>query len=185
MAIKIIKDVNGNILKKYNHIEKICLEEDVNYIMVDLLQAVTKEGTGRSARKRIGRPVGAKTGTTDNAMDAWFIGFTPDLALGTHISYDDRTSMGQHASGGDIASPIWSQIMNDIFYKSEIHDFPIPSNIIFKEIDNLSGLLATPECKEIVIQAFIKGTEPVKKCDETQPAMDNRPFKLLQENELQ
>ncbi|MEW6087842.1 MAG: PBP1A family penicillin-binding protein [bacterium] len=179
MAIKMIKDVNGNILEKYNHIEHIALKEDVNYIMVDILQAVTKEGTGRSVRKIVERPIGAKTGTTDNATDAWFIGFTPDLALGIHISFDDRTSMGQHATGEEMTGPVWAYIMKDIYQDSEIRDFPIPKNIIFKEIDNQTGLLATPKCKEIVVQAFIKGTEPVKECDETQPGAENIPFRLL------
>ncbi|MFH1288263.1 MAG: PBP1A family penicillin-binding protein, partial [bacterium] len=165
MAIKTIKDVNGNILEKYNNIENIILKEDVNYIMVDMLQAVTKEGTGRYARKLAGRPIGAKTGTTDNSTDAWFIGFTPDLALGIHISFDDRTSMGQHATGEEMTGPIWARIIKDIYGQSEIRDFSIPKNIIFKEIDNKSGLLATPECEEIAVQAFIKGTEPVKECD--------------------
>lgn len=165
MAIKMIKDVSGNVLEKYNTIENIALKENVNYIMVDMLQAVTKEGTGRYARKIVGRPIGAKTGTTDNATDAWFIGFTPDLALGVHISFDDRTSMGQHATGEEMTGPIWARIMSDIYGQSEIHDFPAPKNIVFKEIDNRSGLLATPKCKEIVVQAFIKGTEPTKECD--------------------
>lgn len=185
MAIKMIKDVNGNILEKYNNIEHIALKEDVNYVMVDILEAVTKEGTGRSVRNIVGRPFGAKTGTTDNATDAWFIGFTPDLALGMHISFDDRTSMGQHATGEEMTGTVWAYTMKDIYGQSEIRDFPVPKNIIFKEIDNQSGLLATPKCKEIVVQAFIKGTEPVKTCDmdETQSIIENKSFRLLQEKD--
>jgi membrane carboxypeptidase/penicillin-binding protein len=93
--------------------------------------------------------------------------------------------MGQHATGEEMTGPVWAYIMKDIYHQSEIRDFPAPKNIIFKEIDNQSGLLATPKCKEIVVQAFIKGTEPVKECDmdETQSNMENRSFRLLQDKD--
>src|SRR5262245_3701021 len=74
--------------------------------MVDLLRSVVEVGTAQRA-KGLQRPVGGKTGTTNNYTDAWFIGFTPSLTCGVWVGYDKKRSMGKGETGAGAALPIW------------------------------------------------------------------------------
>lgn len=138
---------------------KAVYPEDLAFIMVSLLQGVVRYGTGWKA-KVLGRPVGGKTGTTNDYIDAWFIGFTPDYTVGVWVGYDDLTPLGEGQTGSAVAAPIWVDFMKKILEATPPSDFSFPENIVFRRIDPLTGYLAKPGDKNSILQAFVEGTEP-------------------------
>ncbi|MBV8911457.1 MAG: transglycosylase domain-containing protein, partial [Acetobacteraceae bacterium] len=79
--------------------------------MVTMMQGVVQKGTGYAAGAGLGRAIAGKTGTTQDSMDAWFVGFTPDLVTAIWIGFDDHASLGDKETGGGIAAPIWHDYM--------------------------------------------------------------------------
>jgi penicillin-binding protein 1A len=124
-------------------------------IMVDILQAVILEGTGKNTRIH-GHPLGGKTGTTDNYRDALFIGFSPSVALGVWVGCDDNSSLGYSETGARAALPIWRDIMKYIIDNKKYPEyFPVPDNIVYKKFDPDSGKVIDTEEKKGVIGIFI------------------------------
>ncbi len=94
--------------------------------MVNILRDVVRAGTGVRAQA-LKKPAGGKTGTTNEATDAWFIGFTPNLLTGVWVGFDDeRRSLGHGATGGGVAAPIWLAYMKDATEKYVTKNFTIP-----------------------------------------------------------
>ena len=135
------------------------LSEGTSYLITSLLQGVILEGTGIRAR-RINRPVAGKTGTTNGYYDAWFIGYTPHIATGVWVGFDNEESLGQSETGARAALPIWYEFMNTIHEELEPLEFKVPESIVFAHIDNETGYLASSSSKDVVKQAFLEGTEP-------------------------
>lgn len=132
------------------------------YLMTSLMQGVVQHGTGWRA-KALKRPVGGKTGTTNDLYDAWFIGFTPDLVAGTWVGFDQEAPLGKHETGSRAASPIFVNFMKDVYEGQPVKDFPIPDGIVFAKIDAKTGLLAAPDqTEDVIFEAFKEGTAPTK-----------------------
>ncbi len=142
------------------------------FVITNLLQGVVKSGTGMRARA-LGRPVAGKTGTTNDYIDAWFLGYTPDIAAGVWVGNDQAASLGKGEVGARAALPIWLGYMKDALQNTPIKDFPVPDGIVFANIDNQTGLLATPRSKKVARQAFISGSEPTKTLDNTDNPMQD------------
>jgi penicillin-binding protein 1A len=134
------------------------------YLMADMLKAVVKEGTGWRL-KRLGRPLGGKTGTTNDQADAWFLGFSPDIATGVWVGHDVSHFLGWGETGSRAAAPIWVDYMGVAVADRPRRDFPTPENIVFTRIDRETGLLASRGSEEAVFQAFVAGTEPTQTSD--------------------
>lgn len=115
------------------------ISEATAYQMTSMLQGVVDAGTGTAARIT-GRPVGGKTGTTNDHRDAWFIGFTPDLAAGVYIGYDDPKPLGSRETGGRLAAPIFGEFMKAALDGTPVKDFVVPPDITFHTVDATSGL---------------------------------------------
>jgi penicillin-binding protein 1A len=92
--------------------------------MLGLLQNVVQNGTATAA-KSLGRPLGGKTGTTDDFTDAWFIGFTPSITAAVWIGYDEKKTLGDKETGAVVALPIWIECMNQILKEKPIESFPM------------------------------------------------------------
>lgn len=131
------------------------------YIMTNLLRDVIRHGTGANAAS-LGRPAGGKTGTTDDEMDAWFMGFTPELVTGVWVGFDEKKPLGRLETGGRAAAPIWTQYMKEALEGYPIRDFAVPQGIVFQKIDRESGLLACPNTDTPVFVAYKLGTEPTE-----------------------
>ena len=158
-----IEDYEGNIIKQTTIEKKRVFKEESCYVLIDMMKGVIERGTGWNAK--IGRPAAGKTGTTDDFIDAWFIGFTPDLVTAVYIGNDDRQSLGNKMTGGVVAAPIWAYFMKNSLKVIDKKDFTQPDGIIKILVCEKSGLLPTDSCTKLVNSSFIKGTEPNEYCD--------------------
>ena len=98
-------------------------------VLVDMLRAVVLEGTAVSASS-LQRVVAGKTGTTNDYVDAWFVGFSPDIVAGVWVGFDIRRSMGRGMAGSRVALPIWIDFMSVAAYMYPNNDFPIPQGVV-------------------------------------------------------
>ena len=129
------------------------------YVVSDMMHGVIESGTAREAKK-LGRPAAGKTGTTNDSMDAWFIGFTPDLVVGVWVGFDAERSLGSY-TGGRAAAPIWTAFMSRALEGRPVRDFATPDDVTIVRVDTATGLLAVPG-RSSQPQAFITGTEPTR-----------------------
>jgi len=141
------------------------------YVMTSLLRGVVEDENGTAARARsLGREVAGKTGTTNGYVDAWFVGYTPQIATGVWVGYDKEKTIGKGEVGGRAALPLWLDYMKAAHDKLPQTSFPVPSGIVFANIDAETGKLASAVSKNVIKQAYIEGTEPTlstNKGDET------------------
>jgi len=166
--VKKILDRNGNLLEEnlpLSYFEEFPKQEQIitpqtAFLITYLLEGVVQHGTGWRARS-LGRPVAAKTGTTDQFMDAWFIGYTPELITGVWVGFDEERSLGENETGARAASPIWVAFMSRILKDKPKKDFPIPEGIEFMKIDPKTGQVSLG--KEGILECFREGTEPTQK----------------------
>lgn len=129
------------------------------YQIVSMLEGVVQRGTGVRLRE-IGKPLAGKTGTTNDAMDAWFVGFSPDLAVGIFVGYDQPRSMGDHESGSTIAVPIAKDFMSAALKDAPATPFRVPPGLQLVRIDPETGKPASPGQRNAIWEGFIPGTEP-------------------------
>jgi len=134
---------------------------ETSYVITNLMQSVVASGTGHRA-SIIGRPVAGKTGTTNDAKDAWFIGYIPQLVTGVWVGYDQERSLGSSGSGGQASAPIWAEFMQKAVMSLPVEDFEAPENVAFVLINPVTGNLAREGTPGAVMECFIKGTEPNK-----------------------
>jgi len=137
------------------------LDPRVAYVMTHLMKEVVNYGTGYEA-KQLGRPAAGKTGTTNDSIDAWFMGFTPNVVTGVWVGFDNQRPIGQSETGAKAALPIWVNFMKDAVAGYPASDFTIPPNVVFSKIDPVSGKLAPPNSSVAIKEAFIEGTEPTE-----------------------
>jgi penicillin-binding protein 1A len=133
-----------------------------------ILQDAVNYGTGTGTRRDRG-VVAGKTGTTNRATDAWFVGYTPDLVGVVWIGYDQPSPLGSAATGGGLAAPVWGRMMRA--YASE-RGFPQgwqqPAGVLWREIDPSTGLVLAdgclPEYGQPTDELFIAGPTPATTC---------------------
>jgi penicillin-binding protein 1A len=142
------------------------ISEQTAYIMTYLLREVVKFGTGRSVRA-LGRTAAGKTGTTNDFLDAWFMGFTPDVVTGAWVGFDEPDKpIGRYETGAKTAAPIWLRYMKASVKRYPERDFEVPEGIVFVNIDKKSGRVSDGDPKNSVYEAFVEGTEPTTKSGE-------------------
>jgi penicillin-binding protein 1A len=122
-----IVDPSGRIIEQSIPQSEPVLSEQTCRTMVYMMQGVVDQGTAYSIRSSgFERPAAGKTGTTDDYSDAWFVGFTPELACGVWVGYDTKRTIYHGATGGVVSAPIWAAVMSaspapavDDFFASE------------------------------------------------------------------
>ena len=167
-AITRIEDRYGHVVKEYFPDQKEVLSAETAYLMTSLLQTVLDRGTGGSARWKynFNRPAAGKTGTTQGWSDAWFVGYTPQIATGVWFGVDDfQVPLGPGQDGSRAALPAWARFMREahdvLNYKVE--KFEMPKGVQYVEICSVTKkvpLKACPTEREM----FRVGTEPIQEC---------------------
>lgn len=135
------------------------MDEKTAFVMGNLLQEVVQSGTGTGA-KVLKRKVGGKTGTTSEFVDAWFLGFSPEVVTGVWTGFDNPRTLGPGEVGSRAALPAWISYMNAALSVYKQDEFTVPKGIVFVRMDPKTGALARPGNNNAVKEAFIEDTEP-------------------------
>lgn len=187
-----IEDRNGNELydvkKEYAENAKQVIGEDVAFIMAYLMKGVVDAGTGYRV-KALGKPAAGKTGTSNEFMDTWFVGFTPKWAAGVWAGFDTKKLIGKHETGGTSAAPIWLYFMQDFLnyeedleYKALVEDakkvaketkekyvepkkpeapnFLPPPDVVPYWINKKTGVRVEKDTPGAFLEYYKQGTEP-------------------------
>lgn len=187
-----IKDRYGKVLYDYEA-EKVgkgqqVISDSSAFVMANMMKGVVDHGTGYRV-KELGRPVAGKTGTSNDQMDTWFIGYTPSWVCGVWVGFDQKKQIGAKETGGVVSAPIWLYFMRDFLkYQEESQmasaeqeakaeaerlgikyqppevadqrDFIIPEGVEPFWVDKSSGRRASEGAGGAMLEYFIKGTEP-------------------------
>ncbi len=156
-----VKDQDGNVLESSLPELKQVTSEETAFLLSNVLQDVVQRGTGRRARA-IGRPSAGKTGTTNDSVDAWYIGYIPQLLAGVYVGFDKPRRMGKSETGSRAAAPIWINFMKNAVANMPTEQFRQPPGITTVKIHK-SGRRAIPcdKAKDVHEEHYKSGTEPV------------------------
>lgn len=161
-AIRKIEDKDGNVLYQHKTQKTVVMSPQTAFLLTDMLQTVVQAGTG--TRAQMGdRPVAGKTGTTSFNVDAWFVGYTPELVGTVWLGYDKVENM-TNVFGGTVGGPIWKKIMTVAHTGLPVTPFPQPEGIATMPTDYKSGLLPssiTPP-EYVVMEKFNSAYVPVE-----------------------
>lgn len=171
MSITKIEDKTGNVIYKNRSIGREVLSPETTQIMNNMLQDVVNHGTGYRVRRdfEFYESAGGKTGTTNNYTDAWFVGFTPHLASGVWVGFDDPSlSLGSGETGARAALPFWAKFMKTVY---DSLDFPAKKfaespNVVKIQICKSTKKLITNYCPEPIEELFNLKFVPTEVCDE-------------------
>ncbi len=158
-VIRYVTDAQGKLLFEDVPQGTEAMAPAVAYVITHMLEGVVERGTGQGANV-LGRAIAAKTGTSNDYSNAWFIGFTPHVVTGVWVGYDRPRSLGRDETGSRVAVPIWTTYMSKVLAHTAKEDFPVPDGVTVVLVDeDPSG-----ECLRPVPMAFIVGTEPAVTC---------------------
>ncbi|TVR95397.1 MAG: penicillin-binding protein 1A [Rhodospirillales bacterium] len=129
------------------------------YQVVSMLQGVVQRGTGQRIAV-LGRPIAGKTGTTNDIKDTWFIGFTPDLAVGVFVGFDEPRTLGRGETGASVASPIFRDFMAAALEDTPAVPFRVPSGVRLVRVDAGTGRAVSGGGRNVIFEAFKPGTVP-------------------------
>ena len=156
-AVLEVKDGEGRVYYRHRPAPRRVLSEEVAYFITDMLQEAVRRGTGTAAN--IGRPQAGKTGTTDDQVSAWFVGYTPDLVASVYVGNDDGSPLP--GGGGTLAAPIWARVMSEALRDRPATTFSVPDYLVTGvTVDFLTGLLADENCPYREVDSFVRGREP-------------------------
>ena len=157
-----VLDRTGDVLSRAELAGEQVYDPAEAYLVTSALRGAVERGTGRALRRLGYRgPVAAKSGTTNNYRDAWFIGYTPSLAVGVWVGFDDGRSIG--LPGSSAALPIFVRFLVGALGRSGDADFSFPPGLELVEVNRETGLLAGPGCRG-EHEVFIRGSAPEKSC---------------------
>jgi penicillin-binding protein 1A len=147
------------------------MDAEEAYLTTSLLESVVQLGTGRLALS-IGHPIAGKTGTTNDVKDAWFVGYSTDLAVAVWVGFDDALPLGTRESGSHTALPAFVDFMTAAHAGRPVTEFPRPPSIIVASIDPATGLLPRPGQANALAEEFLDGTVPEGTAPEPIPIPD-------------
>ena len=132
------------------------------YQLTSMMRGVVERGTA-SRTVNLDVPTAGKTGTTNEAKDVWFIGFTSNIVAGCYIGYDQPRALGRGASGGGMCGPVFQRFMEEAVKKYGGGPFEIPPGGRFIKIDRFTGARLPDEAsgEAVVAEYFRAGEEPV------------------------
>lgn len=158
----------GGELTSTVHNEVPVAQEGPVYLVTDILRGVVQRGTAQVIRRMGYKGVAAgKTGTSNEARDAWFVGFTPRLAVGIWTGYDDNSPLG--LTGGVASAPTWARFMQCVEPLVESEDFIRPPSVEAVPLDKELLCRASPDYprERVITELFVQGTAPREECNAT------------------
>lgn len=167
-----VEDRNGKIWEEHHSQPRRIISGADAYIITNILTGVLEPGgTGSWLKARTERKAAAKTGTTDEYKDAWFVGYTPQLSCSVWVGYDHNQAV--NLSGSVAAGPIWADFIKGASSKLPEEDFKRPPGVITLPVCLDSGLVATEYCPRSIDMVFKDGSEPKELCFEHMPLVDS------------
>ncbi len=167
---KLVKPVNSFYFENPEQL----IRPETAYVITNMLKGVIEDPNGTGARAAsLGREIAGKTGTTNGYVDAWFLGYTPNIATGVWVGFDKEKSLGKSEVGGKSALPIWLDYMKDAHRNLPMLTFPVPDGVKIVKIDGETGKLAHSASNRIVTQAYIDGTEPTAAASRSEETTDH------------
>jgi penicillin-binding protein 1A len=167
--IREVRQNDGRLLMQAEPRIDDALDPRIAHLINEALEGVVSDGTGKAAAA-LGRPLAGKTGTTDRNADAWFIGYSPDIAVGVWVGYDDNRSIGATETGAMAALPIWMRFMERALEGRPVTGFDRPEGMTYVAVDRQTGLRVAHEegCRSSHIESFVAGTEPTRYCSQAE-----------------
>ena len=179
--VRRVEDRDGRVLYESNDPPVRAISDTTAFLMTSMLADVINAGTGSRAR-RLGftLPAAGKTGTTNDFNDAWFVGFTPKLAAGVWVGFDQPHTILPNGFAADIAVPLWAQFMKAATQTDSPDWFTPPVGVTTATVCRISGKLATEGCQDVEVvdpdrhierrsmiytEYFARGTQPTAFCD--------------------
>jgi penicillin-binding protein 1A len=129
------------------------------YQIVSILQGVVQYGTGKVV-SQVGKPLAGKTGTSNESKDTWFVGFSPDLACGVFVGFDNPRTLGRTEQGATAAAPIFRDFMKNALADEPAIPFRVPPGVLLVSVNRISGEQTSPGSPMAILEAFKPGTEP-------------------------
>lgn len=162
-AVTAVLNQSGKVIEGHELEAEQVLAPDVAYMMDFMLEQVMLHGTGEGAR-RLGftRPAAGKTGTTNDSVDAWFAGFTPNLLTVVWTGFDQKEALG--LTGAEASLPAWTNFMKAATAPRPALDFTMPPDMVTARVDPATGYLAGPYCPDAVAGVFPKALAPTQLC---------------------
>jgi 1A family penicillin-binding protein len=162
ISILRIVDASGNVIEE-NQVERhSVLDPGTCYILTSTLRSVLGPyGTGDGLQQAFlgNRPAAGKTGTSDDEKEAWFVGYTPDLACAVYVGWDNREK-SLPGTGAAVAGPIWAEFIGEALRNRPTKEWPLPDNVSWVQICGESKLLAGPFCVDRYYEVFRKDSLP-------------------------
>jgi penicillin-binding protein 1A len=146
-----------------------------------MLRGVTQRGTAASAA-RLKLNIAGKTGTTNDFTDAWFVGMTPRYTIGVWVGNDKKTdTLGKGMDGAHAALPIWIRVVEKMKEGGQLdpkEDFDAPPNVVFTAVDYETGLKATRESPQPILETFVSGSQPTEEWSSRWEEITRLPWSL-------
>ena len=196
-SISHIEDQHGRVIKYFSPEQEEVADASLNYIMLDMMRDVIDSGTGSKIRwkYKFNGPLAGKTGTTNGMTDAWFIGFTPQIAIGVWVGVDDPSiSLGKNQYGSVAALPIFGNSIKEIYelgsfksgsetvYLDNKLNWEIPSEVVEVKICKDTFSKASKFCKDSMTEIYLNSHSPSVFCQEHNNPMSR--FKNKWERDL-
>ena len=165
-----IEDKNGNTIEEYHPDRSVAISKETAYMITNMMEDVVNHGTGKRLRFMYDfrRPVAGKTGTTNDFTDAWFCGFTPQIAVVVWVGLQDPYyKLGKGATGSNTALPLWGEFIKRLYQEMnwKLEDFEVPEGIVEVEVCKDSMKPAGPYCPRTYKEIFNEKYVPSEKCD--------------------
>ncbi len=136
------------------------LRPQIAYLLADMMADVIKRGTGQRALSLNRTDIAGKTGTTNDHMDAWFAGFNGDIVAAVWIGFDQDRSLGDGEEGARVAVPAWVYFMREALDGAPKHPVPMPEGLVTVRISADTGLLASADNPNGIMETFVEGNLP-------------------------
>ena len=182
--VSIIMDAKGRLIEENPAKGEQLISPQNAYLVTSAMKSVIfdSKGSGRRAQKLRYPHLAGKTGTTNDYADAWFIGYSPNIAAGAWVGRDLKHTIGKGRAGSSTALPIWFKFFEGI--KKDLPDrgFQLPEGLIKVPIDKDTGKKMTSDCgcdeSGMILETYRKGTEPVEVCDQKEKERRKLPWYL-------